>query len=245
LFSLSLNTFFISFGTKENYSVSDFSESDICFALSYLKDKINACDIVAYQDTGELSLSLFSAFSRLKAPELILTREAPVIKKIKNEALASRLGILGIYSPVTSEINVNFSAPEYTACFSAAHEMAHLFGVAREGEACFFGYLASLETNESGIVYSAYLSAFEALFLEFYSKNPALSSEIYASLSDAAKNDLQSYRDYYFKHHGVLTDTADKINGELLDLAAPNKNNDYGFFAKLLVDAIIFENFGN
>lgn len=235
LFSLFVNTLSVSYGASAIFGFSEFSKTDVKYALTFLCERINGFGNFEYPQPQQLSEELFSAFSKINVSGLTISDEAPKIKKIKNEVLASRLGILGIYSFPSSEINVNFSAPEYTACFSAAHEMAHLFGVSREGEASFLGYLASLEAQNDGIRYSAYLSAFEAVFSEACLIDRDFSSEIYAALSLRAKNDLEKYRDFYFMNHGKIAIGADKLNGELLDFAIQGDNADYSFFVKLLV----------
>lgn len=234
-FSVSVNTLFISYGKTSRFPVLEFSESEASFSLLYLRDKINFFDNPSYPEREKLTEKLYSAYSSLDFEELTLTGEVPRIKKIKNEALASRLGVLGNFSFLTAEISINLATPEYTSCFSSAHELAHLFGIASEGQASFFAYLASLETADAGIMYSAYLSAFEALFSELYAKNTALYSEIYASLSDTARSDLAEYRNFYYQYHGKITDNADKANGALIEFAAPDNDKGYSLFVNLIV----------
>ena len=235
IFSISINTFFVSFGKSSDMKISKPQENEVSLALSRLAEKLNSFENPTYPDREELSFKLYSAYSSLEQYDVSPTVEVPKIKKIKNEALASRLGILGKYSSLTSEVSVNFSAPEYTVCFSTAHELAHLFGISGEGEACFFAFLASLETEDEGIMYSACLSAFEAVFAEFSSNNKELSQKIYKSLPEIAKNDISEYSIFYYKNHGKITDTADKANGALLDFATQGKEKDYSLFSRLLV----------
>ena len=143
---------------------------------------------------------------------------------------------MGNYSFLSSEINVNFSAPQYTVVFTAAHEMAHLYGISREGDANFFAFLASLKTEDAAIMYSAYLSAFEAVYNELCFQNPKEASLIYSLLSDKAKEELAEYRDFHSKYGDKLTEAAGEMNGALIDFAATDGNADYSLFVRLLIN---------
>ena len=63
-------------------------------------------------------------------------------KPIKISKLFLRLQITGIYSPFTSEANVNILIPYTSVAYTIAHEMAHKIGIAYEDEANFIAYLA-------------------------------------------------------------------------------------------------------
>ena len=239
IFSASLNTFFIPFSKEPIFDYSEASDEEALSVLSFLQGKINTFSSPSYPDLNEASASLYSAYSSLDFPSLNLTKESPKIKKIKNEKLASRLRGLGSFSFLTSEINVNFSAPRYTVFFTIAHEMAHLYGVMREGEASFFAFLASIETGNSAIMYSAYLSAFESLFVELYPSCQSKAGEIYESLSASAKAELLQYREFYFKNEGSASSGADKLNGELLYFASTDDSADYELFPRLLISHLL------
>jgi hypothetical protein len=117
--------------------------------------------------------------------------------------------------------------------------MAHLYGVMREGEASFLAFLASIETGNFAIMYSAYLSAFESLFVELYPRCQSKAGEIYESLSASAKAELLLYREFYFKNEGSASSGADKLNGELLYFAATDDSADYELFPRLLISHLL------
>ena len=70
--------------------------------------------------------------------------------------LLTRLGISGFYFPFTSEPHYNADAPDFQLPFSAAHEMAHQRGVARESEANFVAYLICVNSRDPFVRYSGY-----------------------------------------------------------------------------------------
>ena len=68
----------------------------------------------------------------------------------------TRLGIAGFYFPFTGEPHYNADAPDFQLPFSAAHEMAHQRGVARESEANFVAYLVCVNSRDPFIRYSGF-----------------------------------------------------------------------------------------
>jgi Protein of unknown function (DUF3810) len=70
--------------------------------------------------------------------------------------LLTRLGIGGFYFPFTGEPHFNADAPDFQLPFSAAHEMAHQRGVARESEANFVAYLVCVNSRDPFVRYSGY-----------------------------------------------------------------------------------------
>jgi uncharacterized protein DUF3810 len=80
-------------------------------------------------------------------------------KPLLSSPVFSWLGITGIYSPFTGEANVNLTVPDPELPFSAAHEVAHLRGFAREDEASFVGSLACRLHPDPDFRYSGQLVA--------------------------------------------------------------------------------------
>jgi hypothetical protein len=68
----------------------------------------------------------------------------------------TQLGVGGFYFPFTGEPHYNADAPDFQLPFSAAHEMAHQRGVARESEANFVAYLVCVNSRDPFVRYSGY-----------------------------------------------------------------------------------------
>ena len=235
IFSLLISTVFVGYGVDIANLPENLSEDDFVFSLLYLKDRINSFDGTVFLEKDAMSEKIFSAYYRLSLPETYMTCVPPEIKAIKNERLASKLGILGSFSFLTSEISINFSAPEYTVVFSIAHEMAHLFGISGEAEASFYAYLAANETGDSDIIYSVSLSAFEFLAQDLSRINPEKYKEIYLSLSDVAKSDLSKYRKFYNENRSSVSICTEKTNEALLEFVDHSGEKSYSAVTKLLV----------
>jgi hypothetical protein len=77
------------------------------------------------------------------------------LRRVKPAGALRRVGIRGIYNPFTGEANVESDAGVLTTAFTAAHEMAHAYGITSEGEANLVAYLSLVNSGNSIWEYSA------------------------------------------------------------------------------------------
>ena len=87
--------------------------------------------------------------------------------------------------------------PDYTSPFTAAHELAHQRGVAREDEANMIAFLVCMESEDSYIRYSALLNVYEYVASALYSADRQLYSAVYQSLSAEVVQEEQAYRAFF------------------------------------------------
>ena len=77
------------------------------------------------------------------------------IRRITPPGALRRLGIAGIYNPFTGEANVDAVYGSVLGTFTAAHEVAHAFGITGEAEANFVAYLALIRLDDPMARYAA------------------------------------------------------------------------------------------
>ncbi len=77
------------------------------------------------------------------------------LRQVKPLGALRRIGIRGIYNPFTGEANVESDAGLLTGTFTAAHEMAHAYGITSEGEANLVAYMALIHSGNPIWEYSA------------------------------------------------------------------------------------------
>jgi hypothetical protein len=65
-----------------------------------------------------------------------------------------------VYCPWLGESNVNTDIPHSEIPHTAAHEVAHTMGFAREDACNFIAYLGCITSNDPDYVYSVYLINF-------------------------------------------------------------------------------------
>lgn len=135
--------------------------------------------------------------------------------RVKGVALSywwSYTGYTGLYCPWLGEANVNTDIPASDIGHTAAHELAHTMGFAKENECNFLGYLACVESGVPEYVYSGYLDAYIYCANALYAHNQAMWQEVYSHCSPGMRRDL-SQRNAYLKHFaGPVKESAQKVN---------------------------------
>ena len=194
------------------YDVS-VSESELISAAKILVSDVNKAS-----QSEPLSLSLTSkkiseSYKKISHGFGVKYQKLPTPKPLITSNLTSYLGILALYAFPTSEICINTNIPEYLIPHTAAHEYAHFLGVSFEGEANFLSYVACAETGVPYIVYSASLSVLEYLLSDIAKTDRETYTKLYNSLSERAKNDIESYREYSEKYtNSALYKLSEKIS---------------------------------
>ena len=112
--------------------------------------------------------------------------------------------ISGVYTYFTGEANINTNFPDYTIPYTAAHEMAHQRGIAREDEANFIAVLVCISSVYSSLKTNvrAEMAAYSAFF-DKYREN------VVANVSEAVNNSyLQIHGTVGSKSYGLVVDLA-------------------------------------
>ncbi len=142
----------------------------------------------------------------------------------------------GVFIPFTIEPNVNIEIPEAFLASTAAHEVAHQYGFAREDEANFVGYLACMSSEDDEMEYSGLLMALTTSMNALHGYDSDAYWEIYETYSDGIKRDLNSYQKYWKQFEGPVAETSSKMNNAYLksNMQADGVNS-YGRMVDLLL----------
>lgn len=145
--------------------------------------------------------------------------------------------ITGVYTFFTGEANVNVHFPDYTIPFTAAHELAHQRGIAREDEANFIAFLICMESNDPYIRYSAALNLYEYVGNALYRANPELYWNTYRALSTDVKDELKAYSEFFDPYRdNVAADISQATNDFYLQTqGSPEGTRSYGLVVDLAV----------
>lgn len=125
-------------------------------------------------------------------------------------------GITGIYIPFTGEANVNVNIPDLMLPVTAAHEMAHQRGFAREDEANYIAYLTcsmhpDFQFRYSGVML-ALINSMNALADEDIGKYKELTKRY----SDGVKRDIKNESVFWQKYSGKIEKVSSNINDSYL-----------------------------
>jgi hypothetical protein len=144
-------------------------------------------------ETAEILLLRVNSFSGGERERREVVYRGIRAKEIALSPVLMRAGILGFYSFFTSEANVNNILPDFVYYFTAYHEISHVLGYAREGEANLFAYLAMREEGDEYLSFLAELYAFREISFEVYKYSSEEYYALYSKLSPYARSKLSEY----------------------------------------------------
>ncbi len=144
--------------------------------------------------------------------------------------------ITGVYTFFTGEANINVAFPDYTVPFTAAHELSHQRGIAREDEANFMAFLVCMESEDPYIRYSGYLNLFEYVASALHSVSPLLYAKVYATLPGLVTAEMAAYSDFFEKYRdSMASDVSGAVNNTFLVLHGTEGTKSYGMVVDLAV----------
>lgn len=176
------------------YAETDFSHMP--YDLDTLNDKLN---------------DAYSAFCK---EHDFITHVDGQIKPVMISEVMSYMHITGVYSFFTGEANINVNFPDYTLPFTAAHEMAHQRGIAREDEANFIAYLVCISSNDPYIRYSGYLNMYEYVIGALASADNELFLMVSAHLNPEVNREISAYNEFFKTY---ADSTVSKVSGTIND----------------------------
>lgn len=118
--------------------------------------------------------------------------------------LGNYMGYGGYYNPFSGEAQFNDQLPGFMLPFISLHEIAHQLGYAKESDANFIGYLASMHTADSSLRYSAHLEFFlyaNSVLKKFDSTSAKTNLE---QLPQNAIHDLDEYKRFTKRYQGNI-----------------------------------------
>ena len=145
--------------------------------------------------------------------------------------------ITGVYTFFTGEANINVNFPDYTIPFTAAHELAHQRGIAREDEANFVAFLVCIESDDLYIRYSGVMNLYEYVVSALYSASKTLYKENYLKQPKTIIGERIAYSEFFEKYR---ENTAAEIseatnNAYLQSQGTPQGTRSYGMVVDLAV----------
>ena len=144
--------------------------------------------------------------------------------------------ITGVYSYFTGEANLNVNFPDYTLPYTAAHELAHQRGIAREDEANFMAFLVCTASEDPYFRYCGYLNLYEYVASALYSAD----SERYFAVLDTVdyrmRGELIAYSEFFDQYReNVVSEVSGAINDTYLKLQGTEGSKSYGRVVDLAV----------
>lgn len=184
----------------------------------------------------EMNDILLEAYDKLSDEYGFIPRLTSYVKPIMLSKPMTYTHISGVYTYITGEANVNTNAPDYCIPFTAAHELAHQRGIAREDEANFIAFLVCARSDDAYIRYCGYLNLCEYVLNALYSADSKLWEETYKKLDERAIYEMIAYNDFYEKYSdNVVGDISGAINDAYLQANGTEGSRSYGLVVDLAV----------
>ncbi len=125
--------------------------------------------------------------------------------------------ISGVYTYYTGEANININFPDYTLPFTAAHEMSHQRGIAREDEANFMAFLVCIGSENKYIRYSGYLNMFEYVSGALYSADKEAYNKILDKTDLRIRYEMIAYSKFFDKYReSAVSEISTAVNDTFL-----------------------------
>jgi len=157
------------------------------------------------------------------------------LRKVYPFGALRRLGIRGIYNPFTGEANVESDAGILTTLFTAAHEMAHAYGVTSEGEANLTAYVTLMSSQNVHWQYAAAYHLWRYTAREVNQKLPKEDLEMLANaIPSGLRIDRQAIWNRGVDKPAYFPKLSEKMNDTYLKVQGVKAGtNDYNAFVSL------------
>ena len=256
VFSLFFSLFVFSFGVgyhtetldqRLSIRVGEVSVEALYLTARTLATEVNiAADGVEFNNEGfsvmpydrsEMNGKLLAAYDKVCDTHAFIQRLNSRIKPVLSSKLMSYTHITGVYSYFTGEANLNVAFPDYTLPYTAAHELAHQRGIARENEANFIAFLVTEQSDDPYIRYSGYLNLFEYVFNALSYTDATLAASVRDILSPKVYGELVAYSAFFDQYRdSAAANVSNAVNDTYLKLHGNSAGTgSYGLVVELAV----------
>ena len=185
---------------------------------------------------NEMSARLVKAYDSLCDTYAFVPRLSSRVKPVMLSKPWTYTHISGVYTYFTGEANINTNFPDYTLPFTAAHEMAHQRGMAREDEANFVAFLVCMQSDDAYIRYSGALNLYEYVANALYMADREAYVELYTTLAPRARLEMSAYSEFFSEYvDSVASDVVGTVNDTFLKLQGTEGTASYGFVVDIAV----------
>lgn len=185
---------------------------------------------------SEMNAKLLDAYDSAAEKYDFIQRLNSRLKPVMLSEPMSYTHITGVYTFFTGEANINVNFPDYCVVYTAAHELAHQRGIAREDEANFMAFLICLESEDAYIRYCGYLNLYEYVASALSQADKTLFNNSYSQLPEVVKSELRAYSEFYKKYeHSTASKVSETVNNTFLTSQGTPGTKSYGMVVDLAV----------
>jgi hypothetical protein len=219
---------------------------DLYNTAEYLIEEINKLSpSVDYDSEGfsimpysfdEMNDKLIEAYDKFSGEHSFINNFYSKLKPVLLSEAMSYAHITGIYTFFTGESNLNVDFPDYTIPYTAAHELAHQRGIAREDEANMMAFLVSLCSDDVYIRYCAYVNMYEYVANALYRADKDLFKSIDKTLDAKVIDEQIAYSKFFKKYsQSITSQVSGTVNDIYLQAQGTEGKKSYGMVVDLTV----------
>ena len=185
---------------------------------------------------SEMNDKLLTAYDSFCEKHAFIDHYDTRIKPVMLSELMNYTHITGVYSYFTGEANIDIAFPDYTIPYTAAHELAHQRGIAREDEANMVAFLVCMESDDAYIRYCAYLNMYEYVANALYRANPDLYAKARATVEADVRSEMVAYNNFFSKYQdSTASSVSGAVNDTFLKFQGTEGTASYGMVVDLTV----------
>ena len=255
-FSVLFSLFVFGFGTgyrtttldrRLDLSPTEVNAETLAYTAERLVGELNAlAPQMTYDESGfsvmpydldELNEKLLAAYLPVCERYDFVQKLDSRLKPVLASKAMSYTHITGVYSYFTGEANLNMHFPDYTLPYTAAHELAHQRGIARENEANFVAFLVCVGSEDDYLRYSAYLNLYEYVASALWRTDRDLYRAVLATLDERVVGELRAYSAFFDAYRDSrASELSDAVNDTYLKLNGSKAGSEsYGLVVDLAV----------
>lgn len=185
---------------------------------------------------------LLASYAKLSEEHPFLQQMDTRLKPVTFSEAMSYMHLTGVYTYMTGEANINVNFPDFYVPFTAAHELAHQRGIAREDEANFVAFLVCIGSDDPYLQYSGYMNLLLYMGNALYSASPEAYNALYAGYSYSVAYEFYAYSKFYEKYQdSTIGEISGSINDAYLQIQGTQGTRSYGMVVDLAVAHFLAE----
>ncbi len=201
-------------GKYDLYNSSVYLAEEINKLAPEIEYDVDGFSVMPYS-MSEMNTKLLEAYDKFCEKNKFLNNFQSRLKPVLMSEGMSYAHITGVYTFFTGESNLNVGFPDYTIPYTAAHELAHQRGIAREDEANMIAFLVCMESDDTYIRYCAYVNMYEYVANALYKADKELFKKADANLAREVYTEQVAYSKFFKKYQKSVTS---QISGTVNDI---------------------------
>ena len=201
-------------GKYDLYNSSVYLAAEINKLAPEIEYDVDGFSVMPYS-MSEMNTKLLDAYDKFCDKNKFLNNFPSRLKPVLMSEGMSYAHITGVYTFFTGESNLNVGFPDYTIPYTAAHELAHQRGIAREDEANMIAFLVCMESDDTYIRYCAYVNMYEYVANALYKADKELFKKADVNLAREVYAEQVAYSKFFKKYQKSVTS---QISGTVNDI---------------------------